>query len=210
MGIILSKLTPTNARVEELILSQYKQSPNLIGYIRAFVNPIQPILSSLDECIKSRSIHLAVGYSLDKIAKVVGEDRVFLGAAALGYFGFHEDPTALPLDEGIFYSWGETKTGDLILTDTQLRNLILARIILNTGGGRVEDIIEYCRLVVGREINIEVIEGIATVRVNIHEDLSVSEKLLLTLRLRLILPPATAVTLFDNNGEINVNNNIRG
>ena len=204
MGLITDALVPTNERVEDIILTQYKQSVNLIAYIKAFVNPIQAILVSMDDSISSRSIQLAYGYSLDKIAKVVGEQRIFLGAAALGFFGFDEDPSALPLDEGLFFTWGEKKTGDLILTDLQLRNLIFARIILNTGGGKAEDVIKYCELVIGRSVDIELIGGNVSLRVNIHEDLSVSEKLLLSLRLRMMLPPATTVTLFDNNGEIKV------
>lgn len=191
-------------RVDELLLSQYADSENLKKYIKCFVRPIQANFHALDDSQRTRAIAESFGDSTDKIAKTVGEERIIRGAAALGYFGFKDTPDGEPFNVGIFYSYGDKQTGDLVLSDNALKSLIRARIVLNTSGGRIEDIIQYTELLVGRPVDIEIKEGTASLDIFIHEDLDASERLLLSLRMYHIIPIGVSLHLRDNNSEITV------
>lgn len=197
-------IKPADERVDELIISQYKNSENLKNYIKAITRPIQSIVPVSGEAIKSRQIKSATGYSLDKIGKTVGEGRIIVGAAALEYFGFNKAPAALGLDVGIFFSYGDATTGDLVLTDMQYRNLIRARILKNTSGGRREDVLKYCELLIGREADIEITSGVCTTDIFFKEALQPQDKLLLAVRVSSIVAVGVKVTLRDINGIIEV------
>lgn len=192
------------SRVDELLLSQYQGSQNLKDYIKCFVKPTQDNFTALNAMMLSRKIDEATGYSLDKIAKTVGEQRILRGSAALGFFGFDGEADALPLNEGIFFSYGDAKTGDLVLTDQSLRRLVRARILQNTSGGKVEDVISYIELIVGKTLDIEIVEGSASVAITIKDTLGIQDKLLLSIRLYNILPIGVKATLQDLGGVINL------
>ncbi len=192
------------SRVDTLIISQYKDSTNLKDYIKAFVKPIEEIKVANVDSINSRSIDMATGESLDKIAKVVGEDRVVRGAAALGFFGFDDNPSALGLSEGIFYSYGDKTTDDLVMSDPLLRSAIRARIIKNTSGGKIEDILKFCDLITDSELNTELTETKGGVHLRFHETLTPSARLLLSIRIRQITSVGVLVTLEDDTGTIEV------
>ncbi len=196
--------TTASERVDELILSQYKDSPNLINYIKSFVSPIQSIKTADVNAIGSRNLFQATGYSLDKIGKVVGENRLVRGANGLGFFGFDDFPSALGLSEGLFYSYGDKTTSDLIMADPMFRNAIRARIIKNTAGGKIENIIHFCQLITGLPLNIEITEGTASVAIRFHESLSPSSKVILAVRIKEIISIGVSVTLEDDNGVIEV------
>lgn len=192
------------ARVDELLISQYKHSTNLNKYIKAFVSPLQTTFQALQDVVDSLNIDTATGDALDKIATIVGEERIVRGAAALNYFGFLEEAAAEPFNVGIFFSYGDPETGDLVLSDSQLRSLIRARILKNTRGGLINDVIEYVELLVGREVDVVVTEEPAHVNIRINDSLNVAEKLMLDIRMYGILPAGASCTLRDNNGVIEV------
>jgi hypothetical protein len=203
MSIGLEDVNPV-ARADELILTQYKNSPNLINYIKCFLAPMQEQATSMSESYFSLQINYATGHALDKIARIVGESRIIRGAAALGYFGFKEEPSAFPLDEGIFFSYGEAESGDLVLSDPALRNIIRARIIKNTSGGKIEDILEYLQLLIGREVDIEITEETAHIDVTVKEVLGPQDKTLVAFKVYEIVPTGVSVTLKDDNGIIDL------
>lgn len=196
-------------RVDEMILTQYKNSTNLIAYIKAFVSPIQSIFSSSADSINSRCIDKASGHSLDKIAKTVGEFRVINGASASPYFGFHEHPTALGLSEGLFYSYGDKVTENLVLSDSQLRSFIRARIIKNTSGGKVNDILKYFDYIVegsmlGETLNTRLYQGNLSIRAQFDNYLTRDAKLMLSIRAKDIIPIGISFSMADLDGEIEV------
>ena len=194
------------ARVDDLLISQYKNSPNLQEYIKSFTSPIQVIMPALADSIDSRSIDLASGHALDKIATTVGESRLIKGAAALGYFGFKAEPSAEGLSIGTFYSYGDKTTGDLRLTDIALRRLIRARIILNTRPLTVENCIEYYELLLGRALDLQVMNAPANsaayFKLVFHERLSTSDKTLLNVRYA--KPVGVWLDMEDEDGPIEI------
>lgn len=205
MACIRGSYTPVDERVEELLITQYQDAPNLKAYIKAFTKPIESIVYACCDSVSSRSIDKATGYSLDKIGKVVGEKRVMVGAAALPYFGFNENASALGLSEGIFFSYGGPTTGDLVLGDPQFRRLIRARILKNISGGRVEDMIKYCDLLTGKEYDLEIdTSKVSSAHLRFHATLPVEDKLLLSLRVAHIAPVGVEVTMEDDAGSIEV------
>lgn len=193
-------------RVEELLLSQYQEAENLKKYIKAFVMPIETLKKATSDCIESRNFRVATGYSLDKIAKVVGEDRVVRGADALGLFGFKDEPSSLGLDFGKFFSYGDKTAADLVMSDPILRNAIQARILKNISGGRIEDIIKFCELVTGQTLDIEMTEGVGSIHLRFHLTLTPPARLMLAIRIKEIVSVGVSVTLEDDAGDIEVIN----
>lgn len=199
------KAFSTDKRVDELILSQYKTSPNLIKYIKAFCSPMDEQAMSMSDAINSRQIEQATGDALDKIAKTVGTSRLVKGAAALGYFGFKTAPTAEGLDVGIFYSYGEPTTGDLLLNDPALRRAIRAKIVHNTKPVTVETLIEFCELLLGKAVDLEItVPKSGAVHLMFHESLTSSNKAMLSVMMKTIKPLGVAMTVADNDGDIDI------
>lgn len=201
----------TEDRVDELILSQYKNSPNLIKYIKCFTRPVQSIITTSAHVIESRCIQKASGYSLDKIGKTVGEFRVIRGGAASPYFGFKDNASALGLGVGQLLSYGEKESGDLVLGDPDFRSLIQARIMKNTSGGRIEDIIKYLDLLTlgtmgGQTLNTQITQGTLNLSIHFKNKVPIPAKLLLSLRASDILSSGIGFTMTDLDGKIEVAN----
>lgn len=196
-------------RVDELLISQYKESTNLQEYIKAFVKPVQPIFNALADTIDSRSIDKASGYSLDKVGKTVGEFRVIAGGAASPYFGFKDNAQALGLSVGQFFSYGDKTSGDLILNDSDFRSVIRSRIQLNTSSGKIEDMIRYYDLLTlgamsGETLNTRISQGNLSLDVFFDNVVPIPAKLLLSLRANRIIPAGIGFSMRDRDGNIEV------
>lgn len=194
----------------EMMLSQYYKSPNLKAYIECFVSEFAEIKVAMEETIKYRRLADSFGVMVDDIAYLVGASRIIYGAAALGFFGFYSNPSAepagddtvQPLDGGILRSDADKESGDFVRTDSQLKGAIRARIIKTVTNCNIEDIINYCDLVIGRSLPMEIKEGPLTMDFIIHEKLSVSDKVLIAHMLPDIKPSGVAITLADSAGKI--------
>lgn len=103
---------------------------------------------------------------VDDIAYLVGASRIIYGATSLGYFGFYDNPGAYPAGDdnnpavgGILRSDSDKESGDFVRTDTQLKNAIRARITKIVGNCSIEQIITYVDLVLGRSVDLEIVES---------------------------------------------------
>lgn len=57
------------------LISQYKEKPRIEGFLRAFVDPFQPLEAALIDLIINRWVYTAVGAQLDVLGVIVDEPR---------------------------------------------------------------------------------------------------------------------------------------
>lgn len=193
----------------DMLLSQYKHSPNLKKYIKCFLDELAEVQTALDNVVKYRYLADSFGVMVDDIAYLVGASRVLYGAAALGYFGYYENPAAESTGDdtrpgvgGILRSDSDRTSGDFVRTDTQLKSAIRARIIKLVTNCNIDDLILFCELVVGRELDLEIVEGVLELNFIVHETLSVPERVLLSFMIPDIKPGGITATLKDDSGNI--------
>lgn len=197
----------------DMLLSQYKNSPNLKAYIKCFLDEISEVTSALSDVVKYRYLANSFGVMVDDVAYLVGASRVIYGGASLGYFGYYENPAAYGTGDdnnssvgGILKSDSDRDSGDFVRTDEQLKNTIRARIIKCTSNVTMEDLISFCDLVAGRSLPLEVqeVKGALTMNFIIHETLPVADKILLSFMLPDIKPSGITITLKDDSGPISL------
>lgn len=193
----------------DMLLSQYHSSTNLKKYINIFVSEFQEIRKAQEDSVKYRYLADSFGIMVDDVAYLVGASRTIYGAAALGYFGFYDNPGAYPAGDdnnpalgGILKSDSDKDSGDFVRTDVQLKNAIRARIIKIMGNCNIEQLISYIELVLGRTIDVEIKEGHQKMDYIIHGTLSVPERVLMSYMLPDFKPVGIAITLADDSGNI--------
>lgn len=193
----------------DMLLAQYHESPNLKKYIQIIVDEFAEVRQAMSDSLKYRYLADSFGVMVDDIAYLIGASRVIYGAAALGYFGFFDNPGAFPAGDdnrqrygGVFRSDSDRESGDFIRTDSQLKNAIHARIIKITGSCTVEQLITYVELILGRDIDLEIVEGDKNIQFKIHEELEVQEKVILSYMIPDFKPVGKTATLKDSAGNI--------
>lgn len=193
----------------DMLLMQYSDSPNLRAYIQIFLDELKLVQDAQEESVKYRYLADSFGVMVDDIAYLIGASRTIYGAAPLGYFGFYSDPSAFPAGDdnnpgagGVLKSDGDRDSGDFVRTDTQLKDAIRARIRKIVGSCTIEELIVYVDLVLGRNLNLEIVEGFQTLHYQVHNTLSVAEKVLLAYMLPDFKPVGISITLSDNGGTI--------
>lgn len=193
----------------EMLLSQHKSSTNLQKYIKCFLDELAEVEQVMSDINKYRYLANSFGVMVDDIAYLVGASRVLYGAAALGYFGYYDNPAAESTGDdnrpgvgGILRSDGDRESGDLVRSDLQLKNAIRARIIKCVSNCRIDDILAFCDLVVGRSLDLEIVEGNLKMDFIVHSTLPVSDKVLLSFMIPDIKPVGITATLKDDSGNI--------
>lgn len=193
----------------DMLLSQYKHSENLKKYISCFISEFAEVRQAQEDSIKYRYLADSFGIMVDDIAYIVGASRIIYGAAALGYFGFYDNPGAYPAGDdndptkgGILKSDSDKESGDFVRTDAQLKNGIRARIVKIMGNCNIEQLIAYVELVIGRTMDLEIREGHQSMEYIVHGTLSVSERVLMACMLPDFKPVGINISLADNSGNI--------
>lgn len=193
----------------DLLLYQYNDSTNLKAYIKCFLDEFAEVRQALADTIQYRYLKDAYGVMVDDVAYIVGASRIIYGAEGLGFFGFYENPSALPAGDdnvpgegGILRSDLDKESGDYVRTDTQLKDAIRARIIKIVGSCTIEELIMYCELILGREIDFKIVAGHKTLDFIVNEKLSVQDKILLAHMIPDFKPVGVTATLEDISGNI--------
>ena len=193
----------------DMLLTQYRSSPNLKAYIKCFLDEFAEVKQANADVVKYRYLADSFGVMVDDIAYLVGASRIIYGAAPLGYFGFYDNPGAYPAGDdnnpavgGILRSDSDEESGDFVRTDTQLKNAIRARITKIVGNCSIEQIITYVDLVLGRSVDLEIVESGQSMAYKIHETLSIPDRVLLAYMLPDFKPVGIPITLSDDSGNI--------
>ena len=121
---------------DETLLSQYVDSPTLVGLLQSFNDAVDPTINIANFYSNIWNIATAVGNGLDIWGQIVGVSR-YLQVSATNYLGFEEAytaPTATtgpqPFGQAPFGS-GTALTTTFALADAQYRRLILVKAAAN-------------------------------------------------------------------------------
>lgn len=198
-------------KLQQLLLMQYKSSPNLSAYITCFLKEVDVLNKAIQDSINLRYLSNAKGIQLDTIGRIVGIDRIFYGAASLGYFGFYDDPQSeIPslgtlADStigGVYKSITDKDSADYIMDDATYKRAIYAKIIKNMTNCCIEDVLRYIDLILGQNCDTEIIESNCHVDIYVHEDLKQLQRISIGLLISGVRPIGVSMTLRDNHGAI--------
>ena len=121
---------------DETLLSQYVDSPTLVGLLQSFNDAVDPTIDIANFYSNIWNIATAVGNGLDIWGQIVGVSR-YLQVNATNYLGFEEAYTAptastgpQPFGQAPFGS-GTALTTTFALADAQYRRLILVKAAAN-------------------------------------------------------------------------------
>ena len=121
---------------DETLLSQYVDSPTLVGLLQSFNDAVDPTIDIANFYSNIWNIATAVGNGLDIWGQIVGVSR-YLQVSASNYLGFKEAYTAptastgpQPFGQAPFGS-GTALTTTFALADAQYRRLILVKAAAN-------------------------------------------------------------------------------
>lgn len=180
----MSNISSPLQKFPELLLMQYRNSPNLVAYLKCYAAEMQEVYSCLQSTITDRYYDVAKGAQLDVIGAIVGAGRTLEGIAVAGYFGFLQSAESLGMGRednprlgGVLRSEDDAIGRDIVLSDELFRNWIDARIIKNKTACNIEDTITFFKLLLDRpDLQVAITEPEpATVRVSLQETLDIYE-----------------------------------
>lgn len=174
---------------EELAISrlatQFKESTNLINYIKALLIEADPLEQVFCDLLEKRWIDTAAGVQLDILGSIVGQSREFIDAVIFDYFGFANNPQAQSFGTvsnasvgGRFKLAYEITTGIRQLTDYEYRLFIRARIARNRTSSTPEDIIAQIKYVFNAPL-VLFVDGDTKYEVSVGRKLGLNEKSIL-------------------------------
>jgi hypothetical protein len=136
--------------VQQTIISQYANSPNLtalINYFNAEIDPSANIAAFLNNIW---NVATATGYGLDVWGRIVGVSRV-LQVGTLTYLGLSHGTSNSgdSLNVAPFYNAGTPTTSNYALTDPAFRTLIYAKALTNICNGSIPAINNVLMLLFG-------------------------------------------------------------
>lgn len=176
------------------LATQFRESVNLIAYIQALLTEADNIESVIQDLCARYNIDTSSGVNLDIIGAIVGQSREFVDAEIFDYF-FLEDidsPGGGPANAkgfgdlnnpsagGRFIGLGESTIGLRLLTDTEYRKYIRARIIRNNTDCTIESLIEAFKFLFNDDTLVTIVEGSTSYTVTIGRLLNADEKAILT------------------------------
>lgn len=122
----------------DTIISQYAQSPALLGLIEGFNQAVDPVANVNDFQRLVWNVATAEGYGLDVWGRIVGVGRVLKIQSRGRHFGFNEagNINITGFNVAPFYD-GSALTQNHLLTDDGFRSLIYAKALANICDGSV-------------------------------------------------------------------------
>lgn len=185
---------------------QFRESPNLIGYIRALLQENEDLEQVFQDILCKRSLDTAENAQLDVIGEIIGRDRTFEETVVNPFFGFEFSIGAGTFgtigDAGtgeVFRSIGDDEYGTQILDDDTYRILLRAKILKNKTNCSIEDIINIALIGITAD-GVEVTESDFRFTVTYTSPITDTEKLILTRTDYMAKPIGTSVSFADSNG----------
>jgi hypothetical protein len=151
---------------EELheVISQYKNSPNLIGYISSFVDTAKDMRLDINELSIIFNPACISGEVLDLLGRIVGIPRPMIGADGrlwFAYFDGDADPFQAGYGVGQYWDGKISLVGGLPASDKQYRVIILSKIAKNSFKGSHNELLEVVSYITCRsDIFIEGTNGV--------------------------------------------------
>jgi len=154
MAIVSTKDKGTQI-MDGLLLSQYKDSPNLRAYLLAYINEMDLLFQSIEEVHFGRMLEHAIGAQLNIIGDILDQSRDvvlpsiyfgFVGAAGVGKMADEAIPTA----GGIFLSEDQSGISVTPLSDHEYRRVLQCKgSILNSVDLGIETMYSALNILIG-------------------------------------------------------------
>lgn len=125
------------------LITQYKESVNIINYIKTLLIEANNLEEVFQELLTERYLDTAIGVQLDILGEIVGQSRNIKDANILKYFGFRDGGQHIGGFGYKFFVSGDHLFSNLELEDDPYRLLIKARIKRNGFDGTIESFIEF-------------------------------------------------------------------
>lgn len=142
------------AEAQDAATDQFRDKKVFNRYLQLLLAGGTEALGVIRDLMQLRSIDTAVGEQLDILGRIVGQDRVLIGADTFKYFGFDgstlsstygtKDNSAVG---GLWYSFGKPTGGNILLNDTQYRLFIKAKIKKNTTDATANSVMDFLSFV---------------------------------------------------------------
>lgn len=207
----MASITSPLQKLPDLMLMQYRNSPNFIKYLTCYAAEAQEVYSTFQQCLTDRYYDVAVGAQLDVIGEIVGANRTLSGVVIAGNFGYLYNPESLGMGKisdpslgGPLRSIEEDIIQDVELDDQLFRNWIEARILKCKTACNIEDTISFFKLLLNRpELQVVITEPQeATAVVTLETVLSIHEAALVKSLAEHIKPSGITYIVQDQKGVI--------
>lgn len=209
----MKQLPAPSEQLYDLLLAQYRDSPNLIAYMNVFASEMDDAHKVFDECLNERYYYRATGAQLDVIGYIVGAGRVLEGVVVSGNFGYLQSAESLgmgredsPLLGGVLRGENDDPTQDVILPDSRFRDWIDARIVKNHTTVNVEDTIQFFRLLLNDpDLLVNIVEnpGVeAAVTITLERVLNINEVAIVVSLAQHMKPVGVNFLIQDHTGVI--------
>jgi hypothetical protein len=168
------------------LATEYRESANLILYIKALLSEANTLEDVFQNIITKRWLVNATDAQLDVLGIIVGQPRVIINSSTVAYFGFADNIIAFsfgsvsdPALGGRFRSIGEETTGSRRATNDEYKLFIKARIIKNYISPNTDDVIRFFKFLFDVD-NVFIVDGDMEYTVTIGRVLTINEKLFLS------------------------------
>ena len=140
--------------IESQLITQYKGKTNFVNFLKGVAAGFDSTDIEIGKVLSDRAIDVAYGTQLDILGEIVGISREVIDFINPIYFGFDGDPTAKtfgevgnPLTGGRYRSSSEDPVETRLLSDSEYRILIKAKIRKNSSDVTIEDVLSVMRLI---------------------------------------------------------------
>ena len=194
---------------ESRLATQYKESVNLIAYIKKLLYESDTLEQVFADIISKRYLENAIGVQQDIIGALVGQPRILINSSVISYFGFEGNLGSQPFGDindssigGRFRSIDEPTIGNRSLIDDEYRLFIKARILKNSISPTPQSLASFVKILFDVD-RVIVIDGKMNYTVHIGRLLDPNEKAFLTNNELVPKVAAVGVTYIDY--DINTN-----
>jgi len=195
------------ALAESRLVTQFKESPNLINYIKLLLRENDDLEQVFQNICSMRWIDTAVGVNLDVIGDIVGQDRGFSQTVADTFFGFigaiGADTFGTSGDTNIgsnFRSTSDVEFIDVVFDDATYRIFIRSKISKNKTRVTINEVIDVVLQGVTSAATVTVSETMANFKLTFPGLLSDTDKLLLARTPYAPRPAGVGVIYADDEG----------
>jgi len=192
---------------ESRLATQYKESVNLIAYIKKLLYESDTLEQVFADIISKRYLENAIGVQQDIVGALVGQPRILIDASMLSYFGFEGDANSQSFGDinnntigGGFRSVDESTTGNRSLTDNEYRLYIKARIIKNSISPTSQSLSDFIRFLFDVD-QVIIVDGKMNYSVQISRLLDTNEKAFLANTDLVPKVAAVGVTYIEYDGD---------
>lgn len=128
-----------------LITSQHRDKPKFYESVKTVIDPIIDCFNFLNSLNQNFDIDVAKGQNLQILAEWVGASKTIPNSMPLPFFGFADQPSALPFGEQDGTGWGGywresgvSSYSAITMTDDQFKRAVKAKILLNQSDSTLE------------------------------------------------------------------------